>query len=63
MGPLPSVTDLRISDALDVIAHDKKVVNGRLHFVLASGIGRTDIVSDVHTRELSQAMKAIGMRR
>jgi 3-dehydroquinate synthase len=63
MGPLPPVTDLRISDALDVIAHDKKVVNGRLHFVLAAGIGGTDIVSDVHTRELSQAMKAIGMRR
>jgi 3-dehydroquinate synthase len=63
MGALPPVTDLRISDALDVIAHDKKVVNGRLHLVLAAGIGGTDIVSDVHTRELSQAMKAIGMRR
>ncbi len=63
MGALPPVTDLRISDALDVIAHDKKVVNGRLHFVLASGIGGTEIVADVHTRELSQAMKAIGMRR
>jgi 3-dehydroquinate synthase len=63
MGTLPPVTDLRISDALDVIARDKKVVNGRLHFVLAAGIGATAIVSDVHTRELTQAMRAIGMRR
>jgi 3-dehydroquinate synthase len=63
MGALPPVTDLRISDALDVIARDKKVVNGRLHFVLAAGIGSTAIVSDVHTRELTQAMRAIGMRK
>jgi 3-dehydroquinate synthase len=63
MGRLPSVIDLRISDALDVIARDKKVVNGRLHFVLAAGIGGTAIVSDVHTRELAQAMRAIGMKK
>jgi 3-dehydroquinate synthase len=63
MGALPPVTDLRISDALDVIARDKKVVNGRLHFVLAAGIGGTAIVSDVHTRELTQAMRAIGMKK
>ncbi|MEO8483806.1 MAG: 3-dehydroquinate synthase [Acidobacteriota bacterium] len=63
MGALPAVTDLRISDALDVIARDKKVVNGRLHFVLAAGIGSTVVVSDVHTRELTQAMRAIGMKK
>jgi 3-dehydroquinate synthase len=63
MGPLPAVTDLRASDALDVIARDKKVINGRLHFVLAAGIGGTVIVSDVHTRELTTAMRAIGMKR
>jgi 3-dehydroquinate synthase len=62
MGTRPPVGDLRVSDALDVIARDKKVVAGRLHFVLASGIGRTTIVSDVHTRELVLAMRAIGMR-
>lgn len=63
MGALPLVSDLRISDALDVIARDKKVVNGRLHFVLAAGLGGTVVVSDVHTRELTHAMRAIGMRR
>jgi 3-dehydroquinate synthase len=62
MGPLPAVTDLRASDALDVISRDKKVVAGRLHFVLARGIGATEIVADVQTRELTAAMKHIGMK-
>jgi 3-dehydroquinate synthase len=63
MGPLPKLGDLRASDALDVIAHDKKVVNGRLHFVLARGIGATTIVSDVRAAELRMAMGAIGMKK
>ena len=62
MGPLPPVADLRIADALDVIGRDKKVVSGRLHFVLARGIGGTEIVSDVRTRELAAAMRALGMK-
>ena len=62
MGPLPPVNDLKISDALDVISHDKKVVRGTLHFVLAKGIGATEIARDVHTRELTAGMRAIGMK-
>jgi 3-dehydroquinate synthase len=62
MGPLPPVGDLRISDALDAIGHDKKVVKGTLHFVLARGLGATAIVSDVRPKELARAMRAIGMR-
>jgi 3-dehydroquinate synthase len=62
MGSLPRVSDLGAADALDVIARDKKVVSGRLHFVLAASIGSTVIVSDVTTRELVHAMRAIGMK-
>jgi 3-dehydroquinate synthase len=62
LGPLPPVSDLKIREALEVIQLDKKVVAGRLHFVLADGIGATRIVSDVTPRELSTAMRAIGMR-
>jgi 3-dehydroquinate synthase len=62
LGPLPRVSDLGAADALDVIARDKKVVNGRLHFVLTASIGSTVIVSDVTTRELVHAMRAIGMK-
>jgi len=62
MGRLPSVSDLRASDALDAIGHDKKVSKGRLHFVLANGIGSTATVDDVSARELTAAMRSIGMR-
>lgn len=62
VGRLPSVGDLSARQALEAIRRDKKVVAGRLHFVLASSIGSTEIVNDVRTRELVLAMKAIGMR-
>ena len=55
MGPLPVVTDLRMADALDAVQHDKKVVDGRLNFVLANGLGDTTIVSDMTTMELKTA--------
>ena len=63
MGPLPPIADLRISEVLDAVKLDKKVVGGRLHFVLAQGIGATVIASDVTAKELTAALKAIGMRR
>jgi 3-dehydroquinate synthase len=63
LGPLPPVGDLRVRDALDAISLDKKVEKGRLNFVLAAAIGETRIVADVTTRELTTAMRSIGMRR
>jgi 3-dehydroquinate synthase len=63
MGPLPAVADLRTGDLIAAIEHDKKVVNGQLHFVATSGIGSTVIVSDVQTREIKDALRAIGLRR
>jgi 3-dehydroquinate synthase len=62
MGPLPLVTDLRSSEALDAVLLDKKVLSGRLHFVLASGLGATEIVADVRPKELKAAMRGLGMR-
>jgi 3-dehydroquinate synthase len=63
MGPLPVVTDLRIAEAIAAIQHDKKVIDGRLHFVLASGIGQTAIVPDVTAAELKMALKSIGLKK
>jgi len=62
MGPLPPVADLSASQATDAIRHDKKIVAGKLHFVLPVSIGKVEIVNDVSQRELVKAMKAIGMR-
>jgi 3-dehydroquinate synthase len=62
LGPMPLLTDLRVKDALDAVLLDKKVVGGRLHFVLANGIGGTSIVNDVTPKELAAAMKSLGMK-
>ena len=63
LGPLPAIEDVTRNDVLDAIWRDKKVANGRLHFVLAAGLGATEIVNDVTTEELDAALQAIGVRR
>jgi 3-dehydroquinate synthase len=63
MGPLPPVADLPVGELLQAIARDKKVVAGKLHFVLPTSIGSTAVATDVSTDELSEALVAIGARR
>ena len=61
MGPLPAVADLPVADALEAIAHDKKVVAGQLHYVLPKAIGECDVVPDVTKDEIAAALRSIGM--
>jgi 3-dehydroquinate synthase len=63
MGPLPPIADLPASELIQAIARDKKVVAGKLHFVLPAGIGATTIATDVTTDELTSALVAIGVRQ
>ncbi len=63
MGPLPPVGDLSARQALRIIGRDKKVLRGKLHFVLPTGLGQTAIADDVGSRELERAMKQTGMAR
>ena len=62
MGPLPSVTDLSQSQVIEVMGRDKKVVSGRLHFVLPSRIGDTVITNDVTEQEIRSALQTVGVR-
>ncbi|HXW07063.1 MAG TPA: 3-dehydroquinate synthase [Vicinamibacterales bacterium] len=62
MGPLPPIGDLDAGEIVDATARDKKVVAGRLHFVLPTSIGSTTTVSDVTREELLRAVVAIGAR-
>jgi 3-dehydroquinate synthase len=62
MGPLPAVADLSAAETLDAVAHDKKNVGGRLHFVLPTSIGTTTTVTDVTAGEMAAALTAIGLR-
>jgi len=59
---LPATTDLKVSEALDAILLDKKVAAGTLHFVLPTQIGATRIATDITRKELTAALRSIGLR-
>jgi 3-dehydroquinate synthase len=63
LGPLPAIADVSTSQILDAVGHDKKVVSGRLHFVLPTAIGATTIVDDVTEKEIREALRKVGFRR
>ena len=63
LGPLPPIADVTIPAMMDAMKHDKKMVAGRLHFVLPTSIGSTAIVDDVTEKEMKHALAAVGFRR
>jgi 3-dehydroquinate synthase len=62
LGPLPPIADVSTSEVLEAMKHDKKMVAGRLHFVLPTAIGATTIVDDVTEKEMRAALKTVGFR-
>jgi 3-dehydroquinate synthase len=60
LGPLPPIADVAASEMLEAMQHDKKVVSGRLHFVLPTAIGATTIVDDVTDKEIRSALRKVG---
>jgi 3-dehydroquinate synthase len=62
LGPLPPIADLPIPDVLDAIRRDKKVVHGRLHFVIAIAVGATMTVDDVTEDELRAVLVRLGLK-
>ncbi len=63
LGPLPPIADVSSAQILDAMKHDKKMVAGRLHFVLPTAVGATTIVDDVTEKETRAALIAVGFRR
>ena len=63
LGPLPPIADVSTAQMLEAMRHDKKMVAGRLHFVLPTAIGATTIVDDVTEKEMSAALKRTGFGR
>lgn len=62
LGPLPPVGDLRAAEIGAAIRRDKKVIAGRLHMVLPSRLGATEIVDDISGEELGAALRSLGIR-
>ena len=63
LGPLPPIADISTAHMLDAMKHDKKVVSGRLNFVLPTSIGATTIVDDVSEKEIREALGRVGFKR
>ena len=63
LGPLPTVSDLATDEILEAMRRDKKVVDGRLHFVLAIEIGATMTVDDVTEEELRAVLRRLGLKQ
>ena len=63
LGPLPPIADLSSALILEAMQHDKKIVAGRLNFVLPTAIGTTTIVDDVAVKEMKDALKRVGFRK
>ncbi len=62
LGALPAIDDLRVPDLIAAIGRDKKMLDGRLHFVLPVAIGQAEVVTDVTREELADALRAMGCR-
>ena len=61
LGPLPAVSDLSAQAVLEAVRRDKKVVNGKLHYVLATSLGSTATVDDVSEDEIRAALVGLGL--
>jgi 3-dehydroquinate synthase len=61
LGPLPPIGDLSAAAQLDYMRRDKKVREGRLHFVLPGAIGEAVVATDVSEDELVEALRNLGL--
>lgn len=62
LGPLPPVADLSSKEIIGAIAHDKKILEGTLHFIAVTDLGKTVTLTDVSQKELKAALKTIGVK-
>ncbi len=63
LGPLPPIGDISLKEVLDAMKHDKKMIAGRLHFVLPTGIGSWAIVDDVTEKEMKRGLARVGLKK
>lgn len=57
-GPFPSLDGIRAEGLMARLVKDKKTIQGSVHFVLATGIGTTEVVSGIEERLVREAVEA-----
>jgi len=58
-GPLPSTEGLTVDGVLAQLRKDKKAIRGAVHWVLATGIGSTEVTADVPDALVREAVASI----
>lgn len=62
LGPRPRVSDLPLARILAALKRDKKVRQGRVHFVLPTAVGRVVVRPDIEDAELRRAVQVLAAR-
>jgi 3-dehydroquinate synthase len=62
LGARPRVSDLKASRVLAAVRQDKKARDGKVAFVLPTGIGRVMVEPDVRPPEILRALKVMASR-
>jgi len=57
-GPIPPVTGISAEHLLRRLVHDKKTVQGRVHFVLPVRIGEVTVVAGIEERLVMEAIRS-----
>ena len=57
-GPIPTVDGLSVEKLKARLVHDKKTIQGKVHFVLPVRIGDVTIVSDVDDLLVGEAIRS-----
>jgi 3-dehydroquinate synthase len=57
-GPIPSLAGIRAENLHARLVHDKKTVQGRVHFVLPVRIGEVTVVSGIEERPVLEAIRS-----
>jgi 3-dehydroquinate synthase len=55
-GPIPSLEGISAQNLLARLVHDKKTVQGKVHFVLADRIGQVSVVSGIEEKMVIDAI-------
>lgn len=57
-GPFPALDGIRAEALMARLVKDKKTIQGSVHFVLATGIGSTEVVSGIEEALVREAVEA-----
>ncbi len=57
-GPFPSLEGIAAPQLMARLVKDKKTIQGRVHFVLATGIGSTEVVAGIEEPLIHQAIES-----